>query len=703
MYRRSTMKSVPVFCSKDCGGIACPLLLEIEGEQGVRLLANPAGGSFIKACRRGFDLLKEQYAAERLTRPLIRTGPRGSGSFREAGWDEALDQVGARLGEVRARHGADTVLSLGGSGCIGALHGTQVLTKRFLNVTGGCTVFTGNYSWGAARSVLPYMLGSRWTAAGADAATMRSSAMIILWGSNLLDTRQGAEMPRRLLEAKKRGVPIIVIDPRRSSTARHAATWWIPCRPGTDAALMLAVLHVLLSDGLVDMDRVRALSTGFDSLARRVLGKDGGTPRSPAWAEAICGVPAADIRRLALSWAAARPAMLVPGFSIQRVADGEETYRLTVALQLATGSFGLTGGSTGALNQTLPAPRVGTMDPMMTGGQPSIPILAWPDAILQGKAGGYPTDIHAAYVVGTNYINQGGDVRKSMAAFEALEFAACHELFLTTTARYCDVVLPAASALEKEEIGIPWLGNYLLYKPAALRPVGQARSDYDIFCDLSERMGAGSRYSGGRSASQWIEAFMAASEVPDHDEFRRTGVYLAPDQERVGLSDFAADPAAHPLDTPSGKVEIESETYARETGFTALPDWHGRNVDERYPLDLVTPKRAERTHSQRGDRASPLGPTDHRLQMNPADAARRGIADGQEARVFNQHGAVHVTVAVTEDIMPGVVSLLEGVWVQLDENGEDRAGSANLLTGTVGTGPDRCNIMHGVPVDVAPG
>ena len=219
-------------------------------------------------------------------------------------------------------------------------------------------------------------------------------------------------------------------------------------------------------------------------------------------------------------------------------------------------------------------------------------------------------------------------MRKNMAAFDALDFAVCHELFLTPTARRCDVVLPAASPLEKEDIGIPWLGNYLLYKPAALPPVGSARSDYDIFCELSGLMGAGGEFSGGRSAAQWIDAFLAASDVPDHEEFKRTGIWLAADQERVGLEDFASDPSGHPLDTPSGKVEIESERYARVTGFPALPGWRDREADPRYPLSLVTPKRADRTHSQLGDRSSPLGPADHALQMNPADAARRGIGCG---------------------------------------------------------------------------
>jgi anaerobic selenocysteine-containing dehydrogenase len=214
-------------------------------------------------------------------------------------------------------------------------------------------------------------------------------------------------------------------------------------------------------------------------------------------------------------------------------------------------------------------------------------------------------------------------------------------------------------------------------------------------------MGAGSGFSGGRSAPQWIDAFLTESEIPDRDEFKKTGVYLAPDQERVGLADFASDPAGHPLDTPSGKVELASEDYEHSTGFPAIPTWRGAESDPRYPLRLLTPKQAGTTHSQNGDRSSPLGPARHELHLHPSDAARRGIGQGEEARVFNEHGAVHVRVCISEEVMPGVVSLDEGVWFDLDESGEDRAGSANLLTGTRGTGPDNSCVMHALGVEVA--
>ena len=697
------MKTIPVFCGKDCGGNACPLLVEIEGGRATRILHNPAGGRHIRACRRGFGLARAHYAPDRLATPLIRIGPRGSASFREATWDEALDTIAARLTDIRDKHGPSSVLCLASAGSLGALHNTSTLTKRFLNVTGGCTTLTGSYSNGAARAVLPFLLGSQWKSSGFDAATMRSAEMVILWGANLLDTRLGSEMPQRLLEAKKRGAAIVAIDPRRTSTVARASTWWIPCRPGTDAALMLATLHVLLDEGLIDRAFVDARAVGFEKLAHYVLGEDGGQSRTPAWAEEICGVPAAEIRRFARAWAGAHPAMLIPGFSIQRVFAGEESYRLTVALQLATSNFGVQGGSTGSMNNCLPTPRVGTMDALAPTGQPGVPMLKWPDAILRGRSGDHPTGIRAVYIAGGNFVNQGADIHKSIAAFESLDFAICHDMFLTPTARRCDVVLPAASPLEKEDIGIPWLGNYLLYKPAALAPSRSTRSDWDIFCDLSDRMGLGREFSGGRSASQWIDSFLASSEVPDHDEFKRTGVYCAPEQERVGLADFSSDPVGHPLDTPSGKVELASERYQSLTGFPAFPTWRGQEPDARHPLLLLTPKRAEMTHSQHGDRSSSLCPSNHELQMHPSDAAQRGISAGAEARLFNEYGVVHVRVRVTEDIMPGVVSLHEGIWFELDKRGEDTAGSANMLTGTNGTGHESSCIMHALSVDVARG
>jgi anaerobic dimethyl sulfoxide reductase subunit A len=412
-------------------------------------------------------------------------------------------------------------------------------------------------------------------------------------------------------------------------------------------------------------------------------------------------VTAAEITRFARAYAAAKPAMLFPGYSIQRVFAGEEPYRLTVALQIATANFGKRGGSTGSMNNLLPIPRVGTLSSLPEPAKlPTVPVSRWPDAILEGLAGGYPSDIHAVYNVGSNLINQGSDIRKNIAAFEKLDFAVTHELFMTPTARYCDVILPAASSLEKEDIGLPWLGNYLLYKSQAVAPAGETRSDYDILWALAERMGFGAEYSEGCTAGEWITRFIEQSEVSDPEEFRRTGIYFGSEHERVGLADFSANPQEHPLSTPSGKVEIASQRYHLETGFPSIPTWQVRATDPQYPLSLITPKSLYRTHSQGSNIKLSREKAQHALEMNPQDGAARGIIEGDQVRLFNAQGEARIGVRLTEDMTPGVVCLPEGVWVELDADGVDTAGSANMFTCTHGTLPGIACIMHGLQVEV---
>jgi anaerobic dimethyl sulfoxide reductase subunit A len=694
------MRNIPVFCGKDCGGDCCPLLATVEDGVVTGVTNNPASGEFMTGCRRGFSLPLELYARERLLKPLIRRGDRGSGDFRETSWDEALDLVAGRLAEVRARYGAASVLNLGSAGSTSAFHNTKALLSRFLNISGGATDLWGSYSNGAAKFVLPYLLGSGWQRSGFDAATMGHSEMIILWGANVLEARLGTEVDLRLREAKKRGAEIVVVDPRRTETARRVDAWWVPCRPGTDAALMLAVLHVLFTEGFADRSCMTRLASGFDRLEARVLGGDGGPACTPEWAAGICGLPPEGIRRFARAYGSARPALLFPGYSIQRVQAGEENYRLAVALQIATGNFGLLGGSTGSMNNRLPKPRVGTLPVPEGADRLLVPTVRWPDAVLEGKRGGYPSDLRAIYSAGGNLLNQGADVPKNIRAFKAVEFSVCHDLFLTPTARWCDVVLPAAHTLEREDIGVPWDGNFITYKAAAVPPRGGTRTDYEIFSGLADRMGFRAAYTEGRDAAAWIQSFLDESEVTDRAEFMRTGVYFGRDRERTGLADFAADPEGNPLDTPSGKVEIASDLYARETGMPAVPGYLRPPEDPRYPLLLVTPKSPRRTHSQGFGIAEIRRRSSHALEMNPQDATERGIGDGGRVRIWNDRGSSVLPVRLSPNIMPGVVSLPEGAWADLDGRGLDGAGSANMFTSTEGTVPGIAPVMHGIGVEV---
>jgi len=696
------IKRIPTFCGKDCGGNACPLVAVVDDGVVTGIERNPAGRD-LKACPRGYALHRAHHAPDRLLAPLVADGPRGSGRFRETGWDEALDLVARRLQAIRGRTGPLGVLGLGSAGSTGALHDTQNLLARFLNAGGGSISLSGNYSNGAAQFVLPYLFGSASSRSGWDAATVRHSRLVVLWGANILEARLGTELGTAITGAARAGVPVIVVDPRRSRTVKTLGATWIPVRPGTDAALMLGMLHVLFRDGLVDLKRAASLATGIDEMAAYVAGTADGIERSPDWAEKICGVPASDIEAFARRYAAARPAMLVPGYSIQRVLNGEETFRLSVALQVATGNFGVPGGSTGSLNNRLPSPAIGQMSDLaenLDARPPTVPVLRWPDAILEGRAGGYPGDIAAAYIAGFNAVNQGADSLKSMRALQSLEFSVCHDMFMTPTARLCDVVLPVLSPLEKEDICAPWHGNYLLYKRAAVEPHGLARSDYDIFGELAGRMGFGALYTEGRSTTAWLDRFLEQSDVADVAAFKDSGVYFGADRERTGLADFAADPHAHPLPTPSGRVELHSDDYARDTGRSAIPSWTDPPADPRFPFLLVTPKTIHRTHSQNGPRPGQAGADHGELTIATADAARLGIAGGAPVIVANDRGSVRVIAAISDDICPGVVCLHEGAWLDLGPDGLDGGGCANMLTSTDGSGPAFAPVMHGMPVTI---
>ena len=240
------MQWSPYFCGKDCGGNACPLLAKIQDGRVVAMEHNPAAGMWITPCGKGMRAHADHYAPNRLKRPLIRTGLRGSGQFREASWDEALNLVASTLARIRSESGPDSVMSLASAGSTGALHNTEVLTMRFFNTLGGCVGLSGNYSSNAANFAIGQMFGGSAGESGFDAATLEHSELIVLWGANPLEARLGAELPSRLIQARKRGAHIVVIDPRRSRTTRALDAEWVSIQPGSDPAFGYALLHELM-------------------------------------------------------------------------------------------------------------------------------------------------------------------------------------------------------------------------------------------------------------------------------------------------------------------------------------------------------------------------------------------------------------------------------------------------------------------------
>jgi anaerobic dimethyl sulfoxide reductase subunit A len=692
------INSVPVACNLDCGG-GCPLLAQVENGKIVKISNNPNGGKYLSGCIRGLQMHRVQYAPDRLKKPLIREGERGSGKFIETDWLEAFDYIAEKMKGIKEKYGNEAFIRLGGSGaCNGALHNTSSLTKRFLSFFGGYTETFSSYSSAAGQFVTPYMLGTR--EVGIDPFTLDESNLIILWGANIVDNRLGVPFEAKMREAKARGVKIIVVDPRRTTTVKSLADQWIPIYPGTDVALMMAILFTLIEEGLVDRKFIEKYSYGFNSLERYVKGDDDNTPKTPLWAEQICGTSSKTITDFAVNYGETHPTALIPGLSIQRTIGGEEAIRMSITLQTATANIGLRGGSTGALTWgTLPPPKIGSMKvpPNPTGKR--IPVYRWPDAILEGKKGGYPSEIKAIYNVGGNFIVQGSDINKNIKAFQKVEFSICHEHFLTPTAKYCDVILPATTFLERDDFLIPDGGNYLLLSKKAVLPIPNAKNDYEIFAELAKRLGFEKEFTEGKSEEEWLTSFILDSEIQNHEEFLRTGIYWGRNQYRTGLSNFIFDPNKNPLKTPSGKIQITSEEYSK-TGYSSTPSIRILQPDNEYPLRLITPKSKYRIHSQNYNIPWFRERERQGLWVNPDDALTRGIRDGDKVSIKSKQGIIHTDAIVTEDIMQGVVCLLEGVWPSINSNGIDMVGSPNMLTSTEPTLPSQGSRTHSTIVQV---
>ncbi|MEW5814117.1 MAG: molybdopterin-dependent oxidoreductase [Spirochaetota bacterium] len=686
------MKQIPVSCNKDCGA-GCPLLAHIENDILKKITDNPGINPYMRGCSRGYRMPLVVYSRERLKKPLLQTGERGSNNFREIEWPEAFRIISLKLAELKMLYGPSTILFLGGSGaCRGALHNTSILTRRFLKFFGGFTDTTGTYSAAASDFINPYVFGTRFI--GLDPAALQFSQLIILWGANISDTRFGCEMEARLLEQKKKGVPIIVIDPRKTSTVKRLGTQWIPVFPGTDTAFMAAVLYILITEGLAKQEFIHRYSTGFNTLESYILGREDGTPKTPGWAEKICGTDSETIAEFARQYGRAGRAALIPGLSIQRTLGGEETARMAVVLQLATGNTGLPGGSSGGnIWNRLKQPVCGKMVIPDGGDLRNIPVYRWADAVLDGYNG-----IKAIYNVGGNYISQGSDVKKNIKAFEKVAFSICHDYFMTPTARYCHVILPVTTFLEREDIIFPE-NNCLFYSRQAIAPLHESKNDYDIFCELAERLGFVTDFSEGRTPSQWLDAFLEVSEVPDPARFKETGIYVSENGLRVGLSDFITDPEKHHLNTPSGKVEISSAGYEK-TGFPAIPVYRHYSGSLHYPLRMVTPHARYRVNSQNYNIPWYRKLEEQAVWIHPLDAHKRNIKDGDMVLIENEIGKMRIKAFVIEDIMPGVVSVLQGAWPRLDKDMIDTAGCANILTSTVPTEPSQGARTHSIFVEV---
>ncbi|HSL24759.1 MAG TPA: molybdopterin-dependent oxidoreductase [Acidimicrobiia bacterium] len=675
----------------------------------------------------------------RVERPAIReswyrSGPgsnperRGHEPFVEVEWDVALDLVAAELDRVRTEYGNQAIF--GGSygwASAGRFHHAQSQIHRFLNSIGGYTYSVDDYSIAAGHVITPYVFGLSFDDYMGEQPHFleiaENTELVVAFGGMPIKNSQvqyGGQgrhlLADRLEKCRDRGVSFVNVSPLREDLIEAVEAEWIPVRPGTDVALMLGLAHSLLVAGDQDEGFLSMYCAGWERLRSYLLGEIDDVAKTAKWAGQITEVDPDRIRSLAAEMTRKRT-LLTVSWSVQRTDHGEQPYWMAAALAAMLGQIGLPGGGVGygygavGLN----GHGVGYHElPRLGQGKNHvadfIPVARISDLLLHGgeefdyngRRLTYP-ETHLVYWAGGNPFHHHQDLNRLAKAWRRPDTIVCHEPFWNALARHCDIVLPATTPLERNDVGGSGEDDFLFWMEKVIDPVGEARNDYDIFSGLAQRLG-NDTFTEGRTADEWIEhiyeRFRARHPAyPTLDELKQTGHFQIPEDwfppTPSQLVAFRNDPVGSALRTPSGRIELYSKTIESFQYDDCPPhptwlepaEWLGK-VD-RYPLHLISNQPKTRLHSQWDHGETSLnGKVDGREQigMNPADALVRDLKHGDLVRVFNDRGGCLASVAIRDDLMERVVQLPTGAWWDPAEpGGLCRAGNPNVLTRDVGT------------------
>ena len=657
------------------------------------------------------------------------TTRRGADEFVAVSWDELTELLANELRRVVDEHGNEAIY--GGSygwASAGRFHHAQSQVHRFLKMLGGYTFSRHSYSLGATGVIMPRVVGThddlfrrstQW-----DVIAGHTELLVCFGGVGLKNTgvRDGGttEHPARdaLKRFRERGGRIVSFSPLRDDVDGDCE--WLAPSPGTDVAIMLALAHVLATEGLADRNFLRDYCFGYEIFERYLLGTDDGVPKSPAWAAPICGLPAEDLTALARRMAACRTIVTV-SWSLQRTRHGEQAPWMGVTLAAMLGQIGVPGGGFGhgygSMNELGQAPLRCRLPSLPQGLNPVrtfIPVAAVSDMLLHpgerfdfnGRSLIYP-DIRLVYWAGGNPFHHHQNIPRLRRALARPDTVVVHDPYWTAMAKHADVVVPSTTAYERDDFSGSRNDPLLVAMPALAAPYEQARDDYATFSALARRLGFGEQFTEGRTAREWIvhlyEKWSAelAFAVPSFDEFWAAGSLRLPTEGGLTLFDaFRADPVTHALGTPSGRIEIFSPDidgfgYADCAGHPTWfepTEWLGGERAQRFPLLLLANQPATRLHSQLdGGATSQASKIRGRepIRMHSIDAAARGLAAGDVVRVFNDRGACLAGLVVDDGLRTGVVQLSTGAWYDPVDAADPDAmcahGNPNVLTADTGT------------------
>ncbi len=704
----------------------------------------------IRACLRGRSIKGRVYNPDRLKYPMKRIGTRGEGRFERISWDEALDLMADKLKYTIKEYGNDAIFMTYGSGTQGYRTDGPHAVRRFLNMVGGYLSYYGNYSWGQMMSSLPFTYGDRKpNVFGSYSSEIKNAKLLVMFGYNPAETRMsgGGEIFEYTELLRASGVRTIIIDPRYTDTMLGKEDEWIAIRPGTDAALVEGIAHVLISENLVDQAFLDQYCQGYDEntlpegapanghYKAHILGYGAdGIAKTPQWASDITGIPVKRIIQLAREIGTTAPTYILQGIGIQRQANGEQSSRAIVMLPILTGNIGLPGTHTGDMPANFGYP-VPTLPAGTNPVKVQIPFFLWTDAITRAHEMTDKTDaIQGAErlqnpikfilsYAGNTLINQHADINttsKILRDESLAEFIVVIDNHMTPSARFADLLLPDVTTIENTEVSSDGyasgsMGAVVPLTPA-IEPLGECISAYQMFAGLAKRFGIEEQYTEGRTHEQWVEhlyhgARARDSQLPTLAQLQKSGPYqvLAPEQGRIALEDFRNDPVNNPLGTPSGKIEIYStklaeiaETWTLRDGdvITPLPQYvttwesHLDPKTKDFPLQMIGFHTKGRVHSTYHNIPVLREAVMDGIWINPADAKARGIANGDQVKVWNDRGETRVLAKVTPRIMPGVVALGEGAWFKPRKDGIDTGGSINMLTSQRPTPLSKGNPQH---------
>ena len=678
----------------------------------------------------------------RVLRPAVRRswlegGPgsrgdlRGREPFVEVEWDQAIALAADELKRIRTSYGSESLFAGSyGWGSSGRVHAPGNLLFRLLRMYGGFTDVWGTYSSSAAEAIVPYFLGMRYHAAigrGTSWSVIaeHTDLFVSFGGLRLSNTEvtfggQGTHHTEQWMKkAQSKGTEFLNVGPLRDDIDAQISPRWQPIRPGTDVALILACIHTLIDQDLIDQQFVDTYVHGWQKFSAYVTGEFDQQPKSPTWAATITGIDASTIEGLALEMSNRRTLINV-GLSVQRADHGEQTYWAATALACALGQIGIPGGGiafpfgaqgnvgAGQVRKRVPGMPVPPRPP----GPPVISVSRFRELLdnpgksydFNGESGKFP-DIKMVWWAGGNPFHHHQNLTELALAWERPETIVVQEPFWTPTARRADIVLPSSTPLERNDIG--GAENLLICHERAVDPPGEARDDYEIMAMVAERLQIKEQFTEGRSGDEWVEVlydlFRAENKwAPDFEEFCEVGYLRYPDVGEMGegyqvfLSEFREDPSVHKLGTPSGRIELWSETIAEfeYQDCPPHPAWMepyerlGGQKSSKWPLHLISNQPRVRIHSQY-DHTEPSKGTKvggrEPIRIHPETAKQRSIASGDVVRVFNDRGSCLAGAVIDDALMPEVVQLSTGAWYDPDPDGMCRAGNPNVLTRDRGT------------------